>query len=145
MRNQMHNKFAAFGWIALLAYLSSAAVGNAQTMSYADAVTVLANDCGADIKKLCKGLNLGGGAIQNCLQQNAGKVSPTCKSSLIAVWDSIQKRRAAQDSYAATCKWGMIQLCKGVRGDGKILSCLSNKARLQGSDCAQAITDAGWR
>lgn len=60
-------------------------------MSYADAVTALAKDCGSDIKKVCKGLNLGNNQIQDCLQKNEGKVSPTCTSTLGQVTTSIQR------------------------------------------------------
>lgn len=32
-------------------------------------MSTLATDCGTDIKKFCKGLNLGNGRIQNCLEE----------------------------------------------------------------------------
>lgn len=70
----------------------------AETISYADAVTTLANDCGTDIQKLCKGLNLGNGRIAVCLQQNAAKVSPICRSTLAGVAASLSKREEAQAS-----------------------------------------------
>lgn len=126
--------------LALLAGLS-----HAETISYADAVTKLAGDCGADIRKLCKGLNLGSNRIANCLQQNSAQVSRTCLSSLAAVSASIQQREQAQQAYSQICSHDMAQRCNGVKGDGHILACLVKAQRRVGAQCNQAITDAGWR
>lgn len=117
----------------------------ADTISYAVAVTVLAKDCGADIKKLCKGLNLGNNRIADCLAQNAGKVSPTCTSTLASVAASIQKREQAQASYSKVCAGDMARRCNGVKGDGYILACLIKTTKHVGAQCNQAISDAGWR
>ena len=53
--------------MVLLAFIACGGLAKSQTLSYADAVTKLADDCGADIRKLCKGLNLGGGRIADSL------------------------------------------------------------------------------
>lgn len=117
----------------------------AETISYADAVTTLATDCGADIQKLCKGLNLGNGRIADCLQQNAAKVSPTCKLTLAGVSASISRREAAQAAYSKICAHDIVQHCPGVKGDGYQLACLVKTHRIVGEKCNAAITDAGWR
>jgi hypothetical protein len=130
--------------VATLLCIAASAV-RAETISYADAVTTLANDCGADIQKFCKGLNLGGGRIADCLWQNADKVSPTCKASFAGVAASISKREEAQSAYSKICAHDMVQHCPGVKGDGHILACLVKTSRLVGSKCNAAITDAGWR
>ena len=88
--------------MTLLASLALTGVGWTQTISYADAVTLLARDCGADIKKHCRRLNLGNNEIRNCLEQNQEKVSPTCRSTLAGVVTSIEQRLAAQGGGAAT-------------------------------------------
>lgn len=131
--------------MAVLVALASPGALRAETISYADAVTTLANDCGADIEKLCKGLNLGNGRIADCLQQNAAKVSPTCKSTLAGVSASISKREEAQTAYARICARDMVQHCPGVKGDGYMLACLVKTYRVVGAKCNAAITDAGWR
>jgi hypothetical protein len=117
----------------------------AQTMSYADAVTKLAGDCGGDIRKLCKGLNLGGGRIADCLQRNSASVSPGCKGSLSNVFQSISRREEAQTAYRQVCRRDMARYCSGVVGDGFVLACLANKEPRVSRNCNQAITDAGWR
>ena len=92
----MPKRLSVLGPTALFALLSLSVVAHAETISYADAVTTLAKDCGADIKKLCSGLNLGNGRIADCLQKNSAKVSPTCTSTLGTVTASIKTRQAAQ-------------------------------------------------
>ncbi|CAN7540931.1 hypothetical protein LJR098_005099 [Rhizobium sp. LjRoot98] len=132
--------FAAF----VFSTLNFAAPALAQTLSYADAVTKLADDCGSDIKKLCRGLNLGSGRIAACLQQNSDRVSPTCKGTIADVFQSITKREHAQTSYEKVCQRDMIKSCGGVEGDGFILNCLIKKKRVS-EECSQVLTDAGWR
>ncbi|WP_412535173.1 cysteine rich repeat-containing protein [Mesorhizobium sp. BAC0120] len=121
-------------------------VGHAQTISYADAITTLSQACGADIKKHCKGVNLGNNAIQSCLQENQAKVSPTCTATLAQVGASIQKRQAAQANVASICRGDAARHCKGVQpGEAHLLGCLLKAERVVTDECNQAITDAGWR
>ncbi len=138
---RIRNTFAA----VVLVALSSAANANAQTLSYADAVTKLAQDCGSDIKKLCAGLNLGNGRIADCLEKNSPKVSAICKGTLSSVVASISQREQAQTAYEKVCKHDMSQRCSGVKGDGYVLACLIKAEKHVGKECNQAITDAGWR
>lgn len=133
--------------ITVVACVSMGLAGetSAQTMSYADAVTKLASDCGADIQKLCKGLNLGNGRIADCLQQNAAQVSPSCKASLSTVFQSITQREQAQTAYERVCQRDMSKSCSGIKGDGFVLACLIKKQPRVSDECNQAITNAGWR
>ena len=141
----MTNRLTAFAGAALLIFLSCVSSSRADTISFADAVSTLATDCGTDIRKFCKGLNLGNGRIQNCLETHATKVSPTCTATLASVTASIKQRLAAQSSFTATCKHDVAQYCSGVKGEGNVLSCLNKAKRVNEGRCGQAITDAGWR
>ncbi len=141
----MTKGITVFTGAMLLVFLSCASSSRADTISYADAVSVLASDCGSDIKKFCRGLNLGSGRIQNCLEQNAAKVSPTCTATLANVTTSIKQRLAAQSSFASVCKHDTAQFCNGVQGEGNVLACLVKVKRVDDRQCGQAITDAGWR
>ena len=60
------------------ATLAQSGAAHAATISFADAMTVLARDCGADVEKYCKGLNIGNNKIADCLAANRAKVSPVC-------------------------------------------------------------------
>ncbi|MEK1889273.1 MAG: hypothetical protein AAAB35_17260 [Phyllobacterium sp.] len=130
---------------ALIATLIVAGASRADTISYADAVSALAKACGTDIKKFCTGLNLGNNQIQNCLEKNGGKVSPTCTSTLTSVTASIKQRQAAQIGFFKLCEHDAAEFCKGVMGEGNILACLLKTKRIDNGKCNQAITDAGWR
>ncbi|ACI58324.1 putative cysteine rich repeat domain protein (plasmid) [Rhizobium leguminosarum bv. trifolii WSM2304] len=141
----MRKKVGIFTGAALAVFLSITTVGRADTISYADAVTTLAKECGSDIKKLCSRENLGNGRIQACLEKNASKVSPTCTSTLGNVITSIAQRQDAQASVFKVCQHDISQYCNGVKGDGNILSCLIETKRVDNRECNQAITDAGWR
>lgn len=141
----MSNRLGFVGGAIVIASIAMAGVGRADTMSYADAVTMLAKDCGSDIKKVCRSLNLGNNQIQNCLQKNEAKVSPTCTSTLTSVTASIQQRQAAQIGFFKICAHDAAQYCKGMKGEGNILACLLKTKRIDNGKCNQAVTDAGWR
>jgi hypothetical protein len=132
--------------LALLLFFGLTMAGHAATISYADAMTQLAASCGADIKKICKGLNLGGGRIKNCLQKNAAQVSQPCNATLASVITSIQAREKAQASVTSVCKNDANRLCNGVKlGDAHMLTCLVKASGAVSRKCNDAITNAGWR
>jgi Cysteine rich repeat len=131
--------------LVVVALLTFASAVRADTMSYADAVSALADKCGADIKRHCAGVSLANNQIQACLQQHQAEVSPACASTLDTVVTSIRVRQEAQLSYFKVCAGHAARSCKGVKGDGNILGCLLKTKRIDGDKCNQAITDAGWR
>ncbi len=141
----MSNRSGFLGALTLLFALAGYTVASAQTISYADAMTVLARDCGADVKKFCKGLNLGNNEIRNCLEGNQAEVSPQCTATLAAVTASIERRLAAQATVFKICAGNAKQHCKGVVGEVHILQCLVKTGKIDSEKCNQAITDAGWR
>ncbi|MQY45022.1 hypothetical protein GAO09_02900 [Rhizobiales bacterium RZME27] len=128
----------------LLQFAGMTAV-QAQTLSYGEAMTKLAQDCGSDVKKHCDGINLGSGRIAECLQKNSARISPTCSGSLTTVFTSVEKREQAQGAYEKVCRGDMARRCKGVKGDGYILACLNKAHSRVGKECNQTIIDAGWR
>lgn len=141
----MSNRPRFLGALMLLLLVTGYTAASAQTISYADAMTVLARDCGADVKKFCKDLNLGNNEIRNCLEGNQGEVSPQCTATLAAVTASIERRLAAQAAVFKVCAGNAKQHCKGVVGEVHILQCLIKTERIDSEKCNQAITDAGWR
>lgn len=142
----MVKRLSVLSGAILVAVLAQTGISRAQTISYADAMTLLTHDCGADVKKFCRGLNLGNGQIQNCLAQHQAKVSPTCTSTLAGVIASVQLRLAAQESVTKICAGDAARACRGVvPGNAHILGCLLKATRIVGAKCSQAITDAGWR
>ena len=138
-------KLKALVGAVIIAACGAAGTAQAQTISFADAATVLARDCGTDIKKLCNGVNLGDNQIQACLAKHQAKVSPTCTATLVDVTASIERRLAAQASVFKICGADAATLCKGVKGEAHVLQCLIKTERIDGAKCNEAITDAGWR
>jgi OmpA-OmpF porin, OOP family len=132
----------AFG---LAASIANADRANTQTIGYAEAVGQLGASCGADIDKLCKKANLGGGRIQQCLEQNQASVSPQCKSSVAAMTALLNKRAVARASVARICDSDIRRFCPGIQaGDGNLMECFYKARRNVSAKCQQAVADAGF-
>lgn len=132
--------------LAALLLAGSAMGASAQTISYAEAAGMLAKSCGKDIDKYCSNVNLGNGALVDCMQKQIGKVSAQCKVDYATATASIAKRDAAQDAIAQICNADAARLCPGmVPQDGNLLSCLLLATKVVSPSCNQAITDAGYR
>lgn len=113
--------------MAMLITLATASISRPESISYAEAVTTLSNDCGADIQNLCKGLNLGkiGRSADGCAFKRTllitSKVGPTLKpqeidhlpkTCLIAYGDgNIAKRRryVAVTDIGQHCPWHLFR------------------------------------
>ena len=137
-------KFALF---AVAASLLSVGVerSNAQTVGFADAIAQLAVSCGNDIEKYCKTANLGGGRVQQCLDQNQASISPSCKTTMVNMNVQLQKRAAARASVMKACERDILKFCGGIQqGDGNLLECFSKAKRNMSAQCQQVVTDAGY-
>jgi hypothetical protein len=136
--------------LGLAAVAAAAALGPvtpaaAQTIGYAEAIDILADSCGEDILKHCKGINLGGGRIEGCLARNP-KVSQACKVDLVRVQELLAARAAAQAAVGQICNRDAQQFCKKTKpGKGNILNCLLKAAPSVGANCNAAIDAAGYR
>lgn len=136
--------------LAALIALGAGTVGHsagaqAQTVSYAQAAGLLAQHCGEDIMKLCRGQNLGNGAIHNCLAQSAGKLSPACAANHEGIRAMTEARAAAQREVYKVCDRDRAQYCPGlVPGDGNIVSCLLEASKVVSRTCTSALINAGY-
>jgi hypothetical protein len=79
--------------LAMASLFICAERANAQTVGYADAIGRFAVACGKDIDKLCKKTDLGGGRVQQCLDQNQASVSASCKSTMGELRINCRKER----------------------------------------------------
>lgn len=132
--------------LVLSLLIGSAVSSSAQTIGYADAIDRLAVGCGQDIAQYCKTVNLGGGRIQQCLDQNQARVSPRCKATVVELRVLLQKRAAARVYVLRACDVDARRLCPGVQpGDGNLLECFFKAERSASAACRQAVTDAGYR
>lgn len=118
---------------------------SAQTISYSDAGALLAKSCGKDIEKYCPKVNLGGGALKDCLAAKASKINPQCIADYQAVVASLDARVAAQAAVTKSCRGDATQFCQGTApGNAHYLGCLNAAKKVVSKRCTTAITNAGW-
>ena len=135
-------------WIYLTALaltVASATASNAQTVGYADALGRLGQTCGADIAKHCKSVNLGGGRMTQCLEQNSAKISAGCKASVANMKALLATRSQARASVMKVCDADIRRLCPGIApGDGNLLECFHKASRNTSAACRKTVADAGY-
>ena len=123
-----------------------AASAQAATVSFSDAMSIMARDCGKDVQTYCKGVPLANNGVGQCLVANQAKVSPVCIQTLAAVRASLAARIAAQDDVLKVCRGDANRRCQGVvKTDAHTLDCLLKAANHVSKKCNAAITNAGWR
>ncbi|MFG1345309.1 hypothetical protein V5F59_10480 [Xanthobacter autotrophicus DSM 431] len=132
--------------LVLAVLLACAGVeARAQTVSYAQAAGLLAQHCGEDIMKFCRGLNLGNNAIHDCLAQNVGRLSPACAANHASIRQMTEARAAAQKQVYQVCDRDRAQFCPGlVAGDGNIVSCLLEASKVVSGACTASLVNAGY-
>ncbi len=139
-------RIGVFGGAALVAFLTLTAAGWADTISYADAVTVLAKDCGSRHQEVLQWREPWTAAGSRPASKRTYQRFPqSALRRLASVLTSIAQRQEAQASVFKVCQHDVSQYCNSVKGDGNILSCLVETKRVDSKACNQAITDAGWR
>lgn len=73
----------------IVAFVALAGAANAQEMSRQQ-MRDIRSACEADGRRLCNGVQPGGGRLLQCLQQNASNVSETCTAKLMEIKASRQ-------------------------------------------------------
>lgn len=56
--------------------------------------------CKADIETLCKGVEMGGGKVRECLRNNKDKLSEGCKSAIAAARAARQQEKSSTPAPA---------------------------------------------
>jgi hypothetical protein len=89
--------------------------------------------CAEDVKKLCGGVQPGGGRIAQCLKQHDAELSAVCRDSLQAM-----KTRSQETTQA--CSNDVRTFCKGVQpGGGRIAQCLKQHDAELSEPCKKAM------
>lgn len=131
--------------LAAALLLGLAGQASAQTISYSEAGALLAKSCGKDIEKYCPKVNLGGGALKDCLAAQEAKINPQCITDYKAVVASLDARVAAQAAVTKACRGDATQFCQGTApGNAHYLDCLNAAKKVVSKRCTTAITNAGW-
>jgi hypothetical protein len=95
--------------------------------------------CRADVEKLCKGIQPGGGRIAMCLKQHESELSSGCREAVAEAKDKIRE-------FAEVCKPDAEKLCKGVQpGQGRIARCLAEHKDQLSAGCREKIVRAESR
>jgi OOP family OmpA-OmpF porin len=117
---------------------------SAQSIGYAQAIDRVGSSCNKDIEKFCKTLNLGGGRISQCLEQNAG-VSASCKATVTDLKALLATRAQARASVSRVCDADIRRLCAGVQpGDGNLMECFYKAKQHVSPQCREAVANAGY-
>lgn len=132
--------------IHALAFLFAAtASAQAETIGYAEALNHVGTACGQDIAKHCKAMDLGGGRVQQCLEQNRSQVSPACMATVNNLRALLIKRAEARAAVPRICDVDIRRLCAGVQpGDGNLMECFYKAKRNVSAACQRAVSDAGY-
>lgn len=107
-------------------------------------MNAIKNTCRGDFSRNCKGVPLGGPEALACLQSNAARLSPNCKTSLADIADSVPPEPAAAVTQrpnapvvmtaviGRACMRDLVRRCRNTGvGDGQKIACLqANQADL---------------
>jgi hypothetical protein len=130
--------------IVLAFTLPSLAV--AETMSFGDAIGMLAKSCGAEIVANCRGVNPDSTRLKECLSRNRDVLSPQCQTGYLAAFDAIQKRVAARVTVANACGREIVKVCGGSpKETSRSIPCLTSTPKGISNNCLKAVDDAGYR
>lgn len=122
-------KLSTITCLAVLAVMFNVCVAQAEDKDRPGA-------CRADVEKLCKGIQPGGGRIAMCLKQHASEVSPGCREAIAGAKKQIE-------DFAEVCKPDAEKLCKGVQpGQGRIMRCLAEHKDQLSAGCRDKFTQA---
>jgi hypothetical protein len=119
----------------------------AETMSFENATSILAESCGKDIEANCLGVSLDAPRLKECLSRNQDSVSAQCRANYISAFDAIGKRIAARYAAMKACERDKGKLCADAAGKpGETIACLLKApTKSLGWGCNQALTQAGYR
>ena len=118
---------------------------NAQTMSYADAISQLAAACKNDIARYCKGVPLGP-RLKDCFDAHGARMSAHCQQTREVAYTSISRRAAAQRNIGDVCSADIARLCGTSHADAHLVECLlSVSPEAMSPQCNQTFADTGWR
>jgi hypothetical protein len=108
--------------------------------SFREQMEELADACKDDAKKLCSGVEPGGGRVGRCLMEHRDQLSPACKEQGEKMHEQRAERRGAMREVAQACKPDAEKLCAGVQaGGGRIARCLKQHQSELSQACAEAM------
>src|ERR1700681_2383114 len=101
-------------FVAVLA--ASPAMSADPTISFENATTILADNCGKDIEANCFGVNLDTTRLKECLSRNQDVVSAQCRANYFRAFDAIQKRISSRYAVYRACEREKTKVCAATEG-----------------------------
>src|ERR1700753_2645830 len=92
---------------------ATAALAQAETMTFSDAAAMLAKSCSTEIETNCRGVSFDANRLKEGLSRNTDVLTPQCRSDSLKSFDAIQKRIAARITVAGACGREIVKLCNG--------------------------------
>ena len=93
--------------------------------------------CRAELQKLCEGIQPGGGRLRKCVQENEGKLSPTCQRQ---VQERASRMQEGRQQFRAACDPDIKQFCANVQpGGGRVIRCLQDHSKEVSPPCHQVL------
>lgn len=133
------------GGLVVVTWAQAKAQAPAPTVSFAEALEMLATACGKEIDANCAGVNLGNNRLKSCLIRNQASIPAACRDTYGRVFNLIDKRAQVRNSVLKHCEADAKKLCAGVQKDnGAAIDCLLSAKRV-GWRCSQALTEANFR
>lgn len=102
--------------------------------------------CRGDVQRFCAGMELGGGRIVRCLEENAAKLSAGCKEAIGASGAPGAEAEAGGGKSGAktACRGDAMRFCSDAIGDQtKMKHCLQSHAAQLSDGCKTAIIAEG--
>lgn len=100
-------------------------------------------ECRGDVQRFCGGMELGGGRIARCLEDNAAKLSTGCKKAIGAA----QAPAAGAEGgggVSTACRGDAMRFCADAIGDqAKMQQCMQSHAAQLSDGCKTAIIAQG--
>jgi hypothetical protein len=93
--------------------------------------------CRADVERLCKGVQPGGGAYGQCLRQHQSELSPECREHMASRHEHMMQQAQA---VRAACSDEVAKHCSDVDpGEGGLVACLREHESSLGDACKKAL------
>ena len=99
--------------------------------------------CRADVERLCKDVQPGGGRIAQCLKDNEASVSAECKEHMAQMRERMHQH---MKDFDEACKADVEQYCKEVQpGQGRMMRCLRDNEGKLSASCKEQIAKMDQR
>jgi len=123
--------------IRLLGIAMLALAGTVASTAIAAESASVHGACKADLEKLCKGVEPGGGRLAQCMKQHEAELSEACKTQRTAKHEERKNRRKAMRE---ACQGDIEKLCADKRGGkGDIMRCLKEHKAELSTGCSDAM------